>query len=312
MNKLRVKAEGIKSTVAATRQASSETLLALAKQRASRLFEEGVTSIEIKSGYGLDLPTETKMLRVAKQLEDSLPIHIETTYLGAHAVPPEFSHNPQGYIDFVCNTALPYIKEHQLAGCVDVFCENIGFSLAQCRQVFESATQLGLKVKGHVEQLSNMGGAKLACEYRALSVDHIEYLAPADVPALKVHDTVAVLLPGAFYYLHEKTLPPIDALRQHKIPIAIATDLNPGTSPVASLLTSVNMASVLFGLTPEEGLAGITRNAAKALGLHHKGQITQSFDADFTLWDIEQPAQIVHEINTHRPSAIWCGGKHVR
>lgn len=301
---------GIKSTVKATREATEQQLTDLAIKRAKRLIEEGVTCIEIKSGYGLDIETEAKMLNVAKGLQESLGIHVETTYLGAHALPPEYSDNAQGYIDFVCTQAMPYIAQHQLASCVDVFCEGIGFTPAQCEQVFETAQALGLRIKAHVEQLSNLHGAKLASHYGALSVDHIEYLTEQDVPALKNNHTVAVLLPGAYYYLNESQKPPVEALRKHQVPMAVATDLNPGTSPIASLLTSANMACVLFGLTPEEALRGITVNGARALGLHNKGCIAKGYDADLTLWEIDHPAQIVHELNGHRPVTRWVGGKH--
>ncbi len=303
---------GIKSTVAATRAATDEQLLASALSRAEKLVAEGVTCIEIKSGYGLDLETEIRMLKIAKQLENHLPVRVETTYLGAHAVPPEFAGRDQDYIDFVCQQVMPQIAQLKLASAVDVFCESIGFSVDQCEQVYRTAHQLGLKIKGHVEQLSDLKGAVKACQYHALSVDHIEYLQSEDVSALKAADTVAVLLPGAFYYLNETQLPPIDALRQQGVTMAVATDLNPGTSPLASILAAVNMACVLFRLTPEEAIAGITRHAAKALGLPRKGQLATGFDADFSLWSIDHPAQLAHELNTHRPSQVWQGGQRVR
>lgn len=302
---------GIQGTVNATRASSEQTLLSSAIKRAARLVEEGVTSIEVKSGYGLDMQTELKMLKVAKQIAEHLPVNIVTTYLGAHTVPKEYRSNPDDYVQFVCEQVIPVVSKQQLASCVDVFCESIGFSPAQCRKIFEAAKIHKLNVKAHVEQLSDLKGAKLAAEFSALSVDHIEYLDPNDIPVLKQSDTVAVLLPGAFYYLSETKKPPIAELRANKVPMAIATDLNPGSSPIASILTIMNMASVLFGLTPEEVLYGVTINAAKALNLANKGQIKTGLDADFCLWDIEHPAELVYGINQHRPTVKWFAGKQV-
>ena len=300
---------GIQGTVNATRAASEQTLLNSAIKRAARLVEEGVTCIEVKSGYGLDLHTELKMLKVAKQIAERLPVNIIPTYLGAHTVPKEYRSNPDDYVQFICDQVIPVIAQQQLANCVDVFCESIGFSPAQCRKIFAAAKTHKLDVKAHVEQLSDLKGAKLAAEFAAISVDHIEYLDPADIPALKQSGTVAVLLPGAFYYLSETQKPPVEALRANNIPIAIATDLNPGSSPIASILTIMNMASVLFGLTPEEVLYGVTLHAAKALNLPNKGQVKAGMDADLCLWDIEYPAELVYGINQHRPSAKWFAGK---
>jgi imidazolonepropionase len=300
---------GIQGTVNATREASELTLLANAIKRAARLVEEGVTCIEVKSGYGLDLHTELKMLKVAKQIAENLPVSIVTTYLGAHTVPKEYSSYPDDYVQFICDQVIPAVANQKLASCVDVFCESIGFSPAQCRKIFTAAKTHSLNVKAHVEQLSNLKGAKLAAEFGALSVDHIEYLDPEDIPTLKQSGTVAVLLPGAFYYLSETKKPPVAELRANKVPIAIATDLNPGSSPIASILTIMNMASVLFGLTPEEVLYGVTLHAAKALDLPNKGQIKTGMDADLCLWDIEHPAELVYAINQHRPSAKWFAGK---
>lgn len=302
---------GIQSTVNATRQASKSELLHSALQRASRLVEEGVTCIEVKSGYGLDFDTEIKMLEVAKEIESYLPVHVSATYLGAHTVPTEYKTNPDDYVGYICHHVIPEIAKRNLAKAVDVFCESIGFSLVQCEQVFTAAKQHGLEIKAHVEQLSDLKGAKLAAQYKALSVDHIEYLDPNDVSSLKDSGTVAVVLPGAFYYLQETQKPPIESLRQHQVPIAVATDLNPGSSPVASLLTVMNMACVLFGLTPEEALKGTTNNAAKALGLPNKGVIAAGMDADMCLWDVEHPAEIVYGINQLRPTSKWLNGKHV-
>jgi imidazolonepropionase len=300
---------GIQGTVNATREASEQTLLSSAIKRAARLVEEGVTCIEVKSGYGLDLHTELKMLKVAKQISDNLPVSIVTTYLGAHTVPKEYRSNPDDYVQFICDQVIPVVAKQRLATCVDVFCESIGFSPAQCRKIFAAAKKHTLDVKAHVEQLSDLKGAKLAAEYGALSVDHIEYLDPKDIPAIKQAGTVAVLLPGAFYYLSETQKPPVAELRANKVPIAIATDLNPGSSPIASILTIMNMASVLFGLTPEEVLYGVTLHAAKALNIPNKGQINTAMDADLCLWDIEHPAELVYAINQHRPSAKWFAGK---
>jgi len=300
---------GIQGTVNATRAASEQTLLSSAIKRAARLAEEGVTCIEVKSGYGLDLHTELKMLKVAKHISEYLPVNIVTTYLGAHALPKEYRSNPDDYVQFICDQVIPVVAQQQLANCVDVFCESIGFSPTQCRKIFAAAKTHALDVKAHVEQLSDLKGAKLATEFAAISVDHIEYLDPKDIPALKQSGTVAVLLPGAFYYLSETQKPPVAALRANKVPIAIATDLNPGSSPIASILTIMNMASVLFGLTPEEVLYGVTLHAAKALNLPNKGQVKAGMDADLCLWDIAHPAELVYAINQHRPSAKWFAGK---
>jgi len=300
---------GIQGTVNATRAASAQTLLTNAIKRASRLVEEGVTCIEVKSGYGLDMHTELKMLKVAKQIAEHLPVNIIPTFLGAHTVPKEYRSNPDDYVQFVCDEVIPAVAKQQLASSVDVFCESIGFSPAQCRKIFAAAKTHQLNVKAHVEQLSDLKGAKLAAEYGAISVDHIEYLDPNDIPALKQSGTVAVLLPGAFYYLSETQKPPVAELRANNVPIAIATDLNPGSSPIASILTIMNMASVLFGMTPEEVLYGVTLNAAKALNLANKGQIKTGLDADLCLWDIEHPAELVYGINQHRPAAKWVAGR---
>jgi imidazolonepropionase len=300
---------GIQGTVNATREASEKELLVGAIKRAARLVEEGVTCIEVKSGYGLDLHTELKMLKVAKQIAENLPVNIVTTYLGAHTVPKEYRSNPDDYVQFKCDQVIPAVANQKLASCVDVFCESIGFSPAQCRKIFAAAKKHALNVKAHVEQLSDLKGAKLAAEYGALSVDHIEYLDPKDIPAIKQSGTVAVLLPGAFYYLSETQKPPVAALRANQVPMAIATDLNPGSSPIASILTIMNMASVLFGLTPEEVVYGVTLHAAKALDLSNKGQIKTGMDADLCLWNIEHPAELVYGINQHRPSTKWFAGK---
>lgn len=302
---------GIQSTVNATRQASNDTLLASAIKRAARLVEEGVTCIEVKSGYGLDLETEMRMLDVAIQIQQHLPVTIVPTYLGAHSVPMEFKSDPDKYIDFVCNTMIPKIADKGLASCIDVFCESIGFTPSQCEQVFIAARQHGLDIKAHVEQLSDLKGAKLAAKYGALSVDHVEYMAEEDVPYLKRANTVVVLLPGAFYYLNETRHPPVNSFREHQIPMALATDLNPGSSPIASILTILNMGCVLFGMTPEEALRGVTHNAAQALGLNNKGKIAPGMDADLCLWDIEHPSELSYGINQVRPTKKWIHGHAV-
>lgn len=260
---------------------------------------------------GLDIDTEVRMLKVAKQLEQLLPVSVCTTYLGAHALPHEFADNADAYINFVCERAMPLMATEHLADAVDVFCETIGFTAAQTERVFNKALELGLPVKAHVEQLSDSKGALLAARYNALSVDHIEYLADSDVPMLAQSGTVAVLLPGAFYYLNEVQKPPINALRSHNVPMAVATDFNPGSSPLASIVTAMNMACVQFQLTPEEALRGITVHAAKALGLTDRGVIDAGKVADITLWDIDTPAELAYCINGHRPTAIYKGGVHV-
>ncbi|EKE67262.1 imidazolonepropionase, partial [Gallaecimonas xiamenensis] len=258
---------GIMSTVRATRAEDEESLYHSARARLRALLDEGVTTVEIKSGYGLNLETEQKCLRIARLLGQQMPQRIQTTFLGAHALPAEFKDDPDGYIDLVCKQMLPAIAEEGLADAVDAFCEGVGFSVAQTRQVFEAAQAHGLPVKLHAEQLSNLGGSALAAGFKALSVDHLEYLDEAGVKAIKDSGTVAVLLPGAYYFLRETQLPPIDLLRQYQVPMAIATDINPGTSPLSSLLLMLNMGCTLFRLTPREALQGVTCHAAKALGL---------------------------------------------
>ena len=301
---------GIVSTVNATRALSQAALFDQSAPRLERLLDEGVTTVEIKSGYGLNLQHETTMLSVARQLGVEYPVTVRTTFLGAHAVPPEFqgARDPkQAYIDHVCQDMLPVIAESGLADAVDVFCEGIGFSVAQCEQVYRAAEACQLPIKGHVEQLSNLRGAVAAAKHHAMSVDHIEYLASDDVVALK--DTVAVLLPAAFYFLHETQKPPIDALRSAGVAMAVASDLNPGTAPMASLLTAMNQACVLFDLTPEEALRGATLHAAHALQCRDKGLIRIGADADLALWHIDHPAELSYAINFHRPTAVWQDGK---
>ncbi|MET1076951.1 MAG: imidazolonepropionase [Pseudomonas sp.] len=302
---------GIRSTVAATRAASEQGLFDAAEPRLRALLAEGVTCVEIKSGYGLDAEHELKQLRVARRLGRELPVRVRSTLLAAHAVPVEFAGNADGYIDLVCSTILPAAAEAGLADAVDLFCENVGFSLAQSRRVFERARELGLPLKGHVEQLSHQGGARLVAEFAGLSADHVEYLDAADIAALAAAGTVAVLLPGAFLFLNETRKPPVAALRAAGVPLAVSTDLNPGTSPFASLRLMGNLACCLFGLTPEEALAGMTREAARALGLDDCGMIRAGLRADFALWDIEHPAQLVYEPLTPRLWRRVLGGEVV-
>lgn len=301
---------GIKSTVAATRAASAEQLFVLAKQRLNALLAEGVTTVEVKSGYGLDLASEQKILQVAAELALHHPANISKTFLGAHALPAEFANDAEGYIDAVCQM-LPVLQQQNLVDAVDVFCEGIGFSVAQSRRLFELAKQLGLPVKAHAEQLSNLGGSALVAEFNGLSADHIEFLDEQGVAAMASAGTVAVLLPGAFYFLRETQLPPIDLLRKYKVPIAIATDLNPGTSPICSLLLMLNMACTLFRLTPEEALIGVTRHAAAALGMDDRGQLKVGMRADFACYQISQPAELCYQFGVSSLKQLIINGKEV-
>ncbi|MFN3901666.1 MAG: imidazolonepropionase [Alishewanella aestuarii] len=285
---------GIASTVRATRDASEEELFKLGKDRLNALLREGVTTVEIKSGYGLDLASEQKLLEVAALLGQHHPASIVKTFLGAHALPPEFKDNADGYIEAVCQM-LPTLQQLGLVDAVDIFCEGIGFSVAQSRKVFAAATALGLPVKAHAEQLSNLGGSALVAEFGGLSADHVEYLDEAGVAAMAKAGTVAVLLPGAYYFLRETQLPPLALLRQYQVPMAVASDLNPGTSPFCSLQLMLNMACTLFRLTPEEALLGVTRHAATALGLKDRGQLQAGMRADFGCYAITQPAELCYQ-----------------
>jgi imidazolonepropionase len=288
---------GILSTVKATRAASENGLLSLSQKRLEQWRAEGATVIEIKSGYGLDRDTELKMLRVARRLSG---LSVKTTFLGAHALPEEYKGRADAYIDFVCEEVLPDAREQGLVDAVDAFCERIAFSPEQTKRVFEKAGQLGLPVKLHADQLSDLGGAALAAEHRALSADHIEFSNEDGIRAMKAAGTVAVLLPGAFYFLREKRLPPIDALRRHGVPIALATDHNPGSSPLSSPLLVLNLACTLFCLTPEEALAGMTRNAARALGLQAShGTLEPGKQADLAFWEIGSPAELAYAIGAN-------------
>ena len=277
---------GILSTVRATRAASEDELLRQSTPRLVSLLQEGVTTVEIKSGYGLDYETEERMLRVARRLEATQPVTVSTSFLAAHALPPEFAGRADDYIDTICNDWLPRIQQY--VDCVDAFCENIAFSTAQCERLYAKAVALGLPVRMHAEQLSNIGGSRLAARYGALSSDHLEFTTEEDAAALATAGTVAVLLPVAYYALAEKQLPPVEALRKHRVPIAVATDCNPGSAPGASILLAMNMARRLFALTSEEVLAGVTRHAARALALQQScGSLQPGFDADFAAWSVD-------------------------
>lgn len=301
---------GIVSTVRATREASAEELLRQSERRLRALMAEGVTTIEIKSGYGLDLENELKCLGVARRLGERHPVRVRTTLLAAHAVPPEFRGRPDAYIDLVCRDILPAAAGQGLADAVDAFCETIGFDAAQTRRVFEAAKSHGLPVKLHAEQLSNLNGAALAAEFGALSADHLEHVDEPGVKAMAAAGTVAVLLPGAFYVLRETKLPPLDLLRRHGVGMAISTDCNPGTSPISSLLLVLNMACTLFRLTPEEALAGVTRHAAAALGLSGIcGTLAPGKAADFVVWDIDRPAALAYQIGLNPRRQVVFGGR---
>lgn len=287
---------GINATVSATRRASAEQLFRVAQARMAQLKNEGVTLLEIKSGYGLDLATEEKILRVVSALAAENIIEISPTLLAAHATPVEYRDDPDGYITLVCETILPQLWKKGLFETVDLFCESVGFTLTQSERVFQAAQTLGIPVKGHVEQLSLLGGAQLVSRYHGLSADHIEYLDEAGVVAMSQSGTVGVLLPGAFYFLKEQQRPPVEWLRHYQVPMAVATDFNPGTSPFISLHWAMNMACVQFGLTPEEAWAGVTRHAARALGRHDThGQLKAGFVADFVVWDAQLPVEILYE-----------------
>jgi imidazolonepropionase len=303
---------GIVSTVTATRSATEEELLATALPRLTALHQQGVTTVEIKSGYGLDTLNEIKMLKVAGLLADELPVTIKRTFLGAHALPTEYKDDADGYLDIVCDEILPHVVSEKLADAVDVFCEDIGFSLEQTKRVFDAAQSHGLPIKVHAEQLSNLGASELAANYDALSSDHIEFLDEAGIKAMKKSGMTAVLLPGAFYFLRETQLPPIELLRKHQVPMAVATDANPGTSPIHNIHLMLNMACTLFKLTPSEALAGITCYGAKALGLSEsKGQLAVGFDADIALWNISQPAELCYQFGVNPLKYLIKDGKKV-
>lgn len=300
---------GIVSTVSATRAARAEDLLAAALKRVDALIAEGVTTLEIKSGYGLDLETELRMLRVARAIGEHRPINVVTSFLGAHAVPQEFKGRADAYIQNVCIPALQAAHDEGLVDAVDGFCEGIAFDPDQIERVFKAAIKLGLPVKLHAEQLSNLGGIQLALNYNALSVDHIEYASLDDVASLSQSDTVAVILPGAFYTLHETRSPPIELMRQLGVPMAVATDCNPGSSPMSSLLLAMNMACTLFKMTPQEALQGVTSNAAKALGMTTRGRIEPGLRADLAIWDVQHPAELSYRIGFNPLHARIFGGR---
>ncbi len=296
---------GIVSTVRATRDATEESLVANAQIRADALSREGVTTIEVKSGYGLNLESELKMLRAARKIRG---VRITTTFLGAHCVPPEYLGRADEYVELICESMLPAIAAAGLADAVDAFCESVAFSPSQTRRVLEAAIGLGFRVKLHADQLSDSGGAGLIAELGGLSADHVEYTSEASVRAMARAGTSAVLLPGAFYMLRESQKPPVDLFRQHGVPMAVATDCNPGTSPCTSLTLMMNMACVLFGLTPSEALAGVTRNAARALGLQHdRGQLKVGMSADFALFDIDHPRDLAAAIGMNSCTQTFVG-----
>ena len=301
---------GILSTVRAVREASEDELFAQSLPRAQALLRDGATTLEIKSGYGLDLDNERKMLRVARRLGDTLGIGVRTTFLGAHALPPEFVGNPDGYIDAVLDW-LPALHAEGLVDAVDAFCEGIGFTPAQTRRVFEAARALGIPVKLHADQLSDLDGAALVAEFGGLSADHVEYTSETGVGAMAANSTVAVLLPGAFHCLRETKLPPIDAFRAHGVAMAVATDCNPGTAPLLSLRQAMSLACTHFRLTPEEALRGATVHAARALGLHDRGALRIGLRADFVHWRIRRPAELCYWLGGELADTVFIAGKPI-
>jgi imidazolonepropionase len=296
---------GIVSTMRATRAASEDELLAQSLPRARALVDEGVTTLEVKSGYGLDLESELKMLRVAKRLGEELGIDVIKTFLGAHALPPEFAQRQDDYVRHVCDDMLPAVAAEQLADAADVFCERIAFTREQTERVFERASKLGLKLRLHADQLSDGGGGELAARHGALSADHLEFVSEASLQLMAHKGVIAGLLPGAFYYLREKQLPPIDKMRELGVQMAVSTDCNPGTSPIASILLAMNMACVLFRMTAAEVLRGVTINAARALGLgEDRGMLRAGMRADLAIWKLRHPEQLCAEVGTHRPFEV--------
>ena len=300
---------GIASTVRATRAATDEELFSVASTRLSTLESFGVTTVEVKSGYGLDVETELRMLHVARRLDVEHPVAVRTTFLGAHALAPEYTDDRSGYIDLICGTMIPRVMDEGLADGIDAFCEGIAFTPQECERVFAVGTQHGLPIRVHADQLSDSGGAALAARVGALSADHLEYASEAGIQAMAKSGTSAVLLPGAFYFLGEDQVPPVDALRLHGVSMAIATDLNPGSSPINSPLTAMNMACVLFGLSPEEALCGMTRNAAKVLGMSgDRGILSAGSCADVVLWDIDHPSELPYWIGANPCDAVVQAG----
>lgn len=300
---------GIMSTVRATREADDDALLRQSMPRVASLLAEGVTTLEIKSGYGLTLDAERKMLRVARRIGAEVPLRVATTFLGAHALPPEFAGRADDYVTHVCEQMLPALAQERLVDAVDAFCERIGFSNAQTERVFAAARALGLPVKLHAEQLSDQQGAQLVARFKGLSADHLEHLTEQGIAAMAAAGTVAVLLPGAYYFLRDSTPPPVAALRAAGVPMAVATDCNPGTSPMTSILLALNMACTLWRLTPQEALSGVTRQAARALGLQHEiGTLEPGKRADFALWDIARPADLSYAIGFNPCRAVVNAG----
>jgi len=300
---------GILSTVKATRGASEDELVASASRRLATLLEHGVTTVEVKSGYGLDVPSELRMLRVARRLADEHPVTVSTTLLAAHALPPEFEADRGAYLSLICDEMIPAAVAEGLADALDAFCEGIAFTREECARVFEAGARHGLSVRLHADQLSDLGGAALASEHMARSADHLEYASEAGVEAMAEAGVTAVVLPGAFYFLGGGHLPPIDAFRRRAVPIAIATDLNPGSSPVGSPLLAMNMACVLFGLTPEEALAGMTRNAAPVLGVAgESGTLEVGSRADIAVWSVDRPAELSYWVGSNPCSAVVQNG----
>jgi len=300
---------GIVSSVRATRAADEDTLLAQSLPRARALLADGVTTLEVKSGYGLEREAERRMLRVARRIGRELGITVRSSFLGLHALPPEYRERRDDYVALVCDEMLPALAAEGLVDAVDAFCERIAFTPAETRRLFERAGQLGLPVKLHAEQLSDQGGAALVARFGGLSADHLEHLGDAGIAAMAKAGTVAVLLPGAFYALRETRLPPVAALREHGVPIAVATDCNPGTSPLLSLRLAANMACTLFRLTPEEALRGVTVNAARALGLADRGTLAPGQRADLVAWHARQPAELCYWIGGDLVRQVWIGGR---
>ncbi|BCT91412.1 imidazolonepropionase [Lysobacter helvus] len=301
---------GILSTVRATRAADDDALFAASLPRAQALLRDGVATVEIKSGYGLDFETERRMLRVARRIGETLGITVRTTYLAAHALPPEFKDDADGYVDALVEW-MPRLHAEALVDAVDAFCEGIGFSPAQVRRVFEAARALGVPVKLHADQLSDLGGAALAAEFGGLSADHVEHTNDAGVRAMAAHGTVAVLLPGAFHVLRDTRLPPIEAFRAHGVPMAVATDCNPGTSPLLSLRQAMQLACTHFRLTPEEALRGATVHAARALGLPDRGVLRVGARADFVRWRVQHPAELCYWLGGHLAEAVHVAGRRI-
>lgn len=301
---------GILSTVNAVRAASADELILQTLPRLQALRSEGVTSIEIKSGYGLSLAAELKMLRAIRSLTDHIDMDITATYLGAHTVPAD--RDKDDYLREIVDETLPCVRTEDLADCVDIFVENIAFDLDDMRRVLNRARELGLPVRAHTDQLSNMGGTKLAAELGALSCDHLEYASETDIRTMAASGTVAVLLPGAFYFLRESQLPPVPVLREHNVPIALATDLNPGSSPIASILAAMHLGATLFGLTPDEVLLGTTSNAALAMGKQQEiGSLAVGLQANFTIWSIAEPAFLVYQLGGLNPDSVFFQGSKI-